>query len=136
MKDLHNNLKFSRALSPVSTADDTPLVSEILDTANFAANELAILTGSIADANVTFAVLIEEGNVSNLSDAAAVADADLLGTEAQAGFQFDDDNEPRKIGYIGSKRYIRATITPTGNGSAALLSAMWVQGGARVAPPV
>lgn len=135
MKDLHNNIKVSRAISPVSTADDTPLVSEILDTANFNANELLILTGSIADANVTFAVLIEEGNASNLSDAAAVADADLLGTEAQAGFQFDDDNETRKIGYIGAKRYIRATITPTGNGSAALLSAMWLQAGARVAPP-
>ena len=134
MKDLHNNIKVSRAISPVSEAGTTPLVSQILDTANFNANELLIATGSIADADATFTVLIEEGDVSNLSDAAAVADADLLGTEAQAGFQFDDDNETRKIGYIGTKRYIRATITPVANASAALLSAVWVQAGARVAP--
>lgn len=134
MKDLHNNLKFVRAISPVSEAGTTALVSEILDTANFSANELVIATGSVADADATFAVLIEDGNASNLSDAAAVTDANLIGTEILAGFQFDDDNETRKIGYIGAKRYIRATITPVANASAALISAIWVQGGARVSP--
>lgn len=132
--DLHNSIKVSRAISPVSVADTTAAVSQILDTANFNANELLIATGSIADADATFAVLIEDGDNSALSDAAAVADADLLGTEAGASFQFDDDNETRKIGYIGSKRYIRATITPTANASAALISAVWLQAGARVAP--
>lgn len=132
--DIHNNMKVSRAISPVSVADTTAQVSQILDTANFAANELVIATGSIADADATFTVLIEEGDNSALSDASAVADADLLGTEALAAFQFDDDNETRKIGYIGSKRYLRATITPVNNASAALLSAVWVQAGARVAP--
>jgi hypothetical protein len=134
MKDLHNNVKFVRALSPVSVSDNTAQVSQILDTTNYAANELAILTGSIADADVTFTVLIEEGNASNLSDAAAVADEDLLGTEVQAGFRYDSDDSTRKIGYIGSKRYIRATITPANNTGAALLAAVWVQSGARKAP--
>ncbi len=134
MKDLHNSIKVSRAISPVSEAGTTALVSQILDTANFAANELVIATGSIADADATFTVLLEEGDNSALSDAAAVADADLLGTEALAGFQFDDDNETRKLGYIGSKRYLRATITPVNNASAALIGAVWVQAGARVAP--
>lgn len=132
--DIHNTTKFSRAISPVSVADTTAQVSQILDTANYGANELVIATGSIADADATFTVLIEEGDNSALSDASAVADADLLGTEAQAAFQFDDDNETRKIGYIGSKRYLRATITPVNNASAALLSAVWVQAWPRVAP--
>jgi hypothetical protein len=73
-------------------------------------------------------VLLEEGDVSNLSDAAAVADADLLGTEVLAGFQFDDDNECRKLGYRGSKRYTRLTITPANNASAAVLSAVALLG--------
>ncbi len=64
----------------------------------------------------------------------AVADTFLLGTEAQAGFQFDDDNECRKIGYVGGKRYLRATITPANNASAALISAVWVLANARTAP--
>ena len=82
----------------------------------------------------TFTILIEDGDNASLTDNAAVDDAYLLGTEALATFQFDDDNETRKIGYIGSKRYLRATITPVANASAALLSAVWVQSGARVAP--
>ena len=44
-----------------------------------------------------------------------------------AGFQFDDDNELRKIGYVGIKRYVRATITPSGNDSGNIfVSADWV----------
>ena len=30
-------------------------------------------------------------------------------------FTFADDVECRKIGYVGHKRYVRVTVTPTGN---------------------
>ncbi len=133
-KDLHNNIDVKRAISPVSEAGNTALVSQILDTRGYESVELVIATGSIADADATFTVLIEDGDNGALSDAAAVADTFLLGTEAQAGFQFDDDNECRKIGYVGGKRYLRATITPANNASAALISAVWVLGNARTAP--
>lgn len=133
-KDLHNQLAFRRAISPVSVADNTAQVSQIIDRAGFESLEFAILAGSIADADVTFTVLVEHGDASNLSDAAAVADAELLGTEALAAFQFDDDNETRKIGYTGTKRYVRLTLTPVNNASAALLSAMAVLGHPRNAP--
>lgn len=134
--ELHNNVKISRAISPKAAGtDNTAWVSEILDTANFANNELAIAIGANTDANATFTVLIEEGAAANLSDAAAVADADLLGTEAGASFDYSDDNETRKIGYIGNKRYIKATITPAGNDVGDIfLSALWLQSGARKAP--
>ena len=133
-KDLHNNIDIKRAISPVSVSDNTAQVSQILDTRGYESIELVIATGSIADADATFSVLIEDGDSSTLTDAAAVADTFLLGTEALAGFQFDDDNECRKIGYVGGKRYVRATITPANNASAALLSAVWVLGHARTAP--
>ena len=133
-KDLHNNIDVKRAISPVSEAGNTALVSQILDTRGYESVELVILTGSIADADATFTVLIEDGDSATLTDNAAVADTFLLGTEAQAGFQFDDDNECRKIGYVGGKRYVRATITPANNASAALIAAVWVLGHARTAP--
>lgn len=122
-KDLVNNFEIRRAISPVSVADNTAAVSQIIDMQGISAMMFAILIGSVADADATFAVLVEEGDDSGLSDAAAVADADLVSTEALAGFQFDDDNETRKIGYKGSKRYVRLTITPSGNASAALIAA-------------
>lgn len=135
MNNLHHDVKYSRALSPaVATTNDTAFVSEILDTANFKVNEVVILTGSLADANATFTALLEEGDVSNLSDNAAVGDGDLLGTEALASFTFAADNSVKKLGYIGSKRYIRLTVTPSGNTGDAYVAAVWAQGGARVAP--
>lgn len=132
MRDFANNVQVKRVLSPVSVSDDTAQVGEIIDRLGYDSLTYVIATGSIADANATFAVLLEHGDAANLSDAAAVADADMIsqtsGTppETAAAFQFDDDNEVRKIGYIGNKRYTRLTITPTGNGSAALLSAVAV----------
>lgn len=136
MRDLHNNIHVARAISPVSVADTTAQVSQIIDRQGYQSLEFLIATGSVADADATFTVLVEDGEASNLSDAAAVADANLLGTEALAGFQFDDDNEVRKIGYIGDKRYVRLTVTPVNNASAALVAAVAVLGHPNYTPTI
>ena len=128
MKDQMNHLYPKRVISPVSVADTTAQVGQIIDRAGYQSVTYVIATGSIADADATFTVLLEEGDVSNMSDAAAVADADMIGTEVLAAFQFDDDNECRKLGYKGAKRYTRLTITPVANASAALLAAVAVLG--------
>lgn len=135
-RDLHNSIKVSRGLSPVAAGtDNTAYVSEIVDTANFAATEFVILIGANTDADATFTVLVEDGDDASLSDNAAVADVYLLGTEAGASFDYSDDNETRKIGYIGSKRYVRVTITPANNAAGNIfIAGCWVQAGARVAP--
>jgi hypothetical protein len=130
--DLFNNITLKRVISPVSVADTTAQVGTVVDGQNYGSITYAIATGSIADADATFTVLLEESDASG-SGFAAVADADLLGTEVLAGFQFDDDNECRKLGYKGSKRYTRLTITPVANASAALLSAVAIMGCPRVA---
>lgn len=133
--ELHNNINVVRAISPAAaTTNDTAWVSEILDTANYEHNELVLQIGALADADATFTVLIEDGDNAALSDNAAVADAYLLGTEAEASFTFADDNETRKIGYIGPKRYIRATVTPAANTGNAFLAGLWLQSGARKKP--
>src|SRR5687768_2037291 len=134
MRDLHNNIYPKRVISPVSVADTTAQVGQIIDRQGYNALEYIISIGSVADVDATFTVLLEEGDAANLSDAAAVADADLLGTEVLAGFQFDDDNECRKLGYVGGKRYTRLTITPVNNASAALLSAVAILGQPMITP--
>jgi hypothetical protein len=136
MKDLFNLIHPLRVISPVSEAGTTALVGQIIDKKGFESLTYVIATGSIADADATFTVLLEEGDNSALSDAAAVADADLLGTEVLAAFQFDDDNETRKLGYIGSKRYTRLTITPVANASAAVIAAVAILGNPAVAPTI
>ncbi len=122
MRDMFNQVTPKRALSPVSVADNTAQVCEIIDRKDYESLTYLILTGSLGDAGAEFTVLLEEGDASNMSDAAAVADADLLGTEALASFIQSDDNKCFKLGYRGSKRYTRLTITPTNNATAALLA--------------
>jgi hypothetical protein len=134
MKDLFNNVTVARAIAPVSVSDNTAQVSSIIDRQGYESVTFAIAAGSLADADATFTVLVEDGNAANLSDAAAVADSNLLGTEALAGFTFADDNATRKIGYVGGKRYVRLTITPANNASAALISAVAILGHPHVTP--
>jgi hypothetical protein len=134
MKDLFNNVAVKTAIAPVSVGDNTAQVSSIVDRQGYESVTFAIATGDIADADATFAVLVEHGNAANLSDAAAVDDDDLLGTEALAGFTFADDNATRKIGYVGSKRYVRLTVTPSANASAALIGAVAILGHPHVTP--
>lgn len=137
MKDMFNMIKLVRALSPVNVGGNVAQVSQIVDRAGFDACTFAILTGGLTDADATFTVLLEEGNVSNLSDAAAVADADMIGTESGASFTFSDDNQQRKLGYKGNKRYLRLTITPANNAAATagtVIAAVAILGSPRTLP--
>ena len=126
MRDIMNGLDLKRAISPqAARTDNTAIVSSVADLKGYDGCMLAINIGANTDTTVTFAVLIEDSD--NNSDYAAVADEYLNGTEVLAGFQFDDDNELRKIGYTGIKQYVRATITPATNDSGNIfLSAEWV----------
>jgi hypothetical protein len=141
MRDNISNKQVKRVLSPVSVADNTAQVGQVIDRQGYDSLAYLILTGSLADADVTFTVLLEESDASG-SGFAAVADADMVsqtsGTapETAAGFQFDDDNEVRKIGYIGNKRYTRLTITPANNASAGLLAAVAVLENAEQKPVI
>lgn len=134
MRDLHNNVAVKRVISPVSVADTTAQVGQVIDRQGFDSLEYVISIGAVADVDATFTVLLEESDASDMGGANAVADADLLGTEAAAGFQFDDDDQVRKLGYKGNKRYTRLTITPVNNASAALLGAVAVLGNPSNAP--
>lgn len=134
LRDLHNNVELRRAISPTRVTDNTAQVSQIIDLANCFSMEFAIAIGTVADADATFQVLVEDGNNSALSDNATVDPTQLLGivgvaaTPTGASFRFDSDDQVRKIGYIGAKRYVRLTITPALNAGNADISAIAILG--------
>jgi len=133
--DLMNSIHVRRGISPAAaTTDNTAYVSQIVDTQGYNSCTFILLTGGLADADATFTVLVEDGNVSNLSDNAAVDDKFLVGTEALAGFTFADDDEPRKIGYTGNKRYVRVTVTPANNTGNVFMAGAWILGHPLTAP--
>lgn len=133
MLDLHNNLKFSRGLSPVAaTTDNTAYVSQVIDRQGFDSLEFVWLAGSLADVDATFTLLVEESD-SNFSGS-TVAAADLLGTTTGGAPLLSSDNQVGKIGYKGTKRYVRVTITPAANTGNIFLAGVWVLGCPRSAP--
>ncbi len=133
MKDLMNSIDVKRVISPVSVADNTAQVGQVIDGRGAGSVTYLIAIGSVADADATFTALLEECDTSG-GTYTAVADADLIGTEALASFLFSDDNKCFKQGYKVAKRYTRLTITPANNASAALVAAVCVLGHPMVAP--
>ncbi len=119
------------------TNADTAIVGAIIDRLGFDSLLFIIALGTLTDADVTGAVTMEHGDASNLSDTAAVDAADIDGTLALAAFTFAADIKCRKVAYCGQKRYVRLTVTPTGNNSGALpISAVALLGHPSVQPTV
>ena len=133
-KDIHNDLKMAVALAAQVIASDTTTVGEIIDNQEAESLEFVFQTGVLTDGD--YALLIEHGDAANLSDAAAVPDTELLGTEAGASFTADtDDKKTGKIGYVGSKRYVRASIVSTNfAATGALVAVLAILGNVRHKP--
>ena len=126
MFDLHNITAKQQVLAPAAITDNTAQVCTVVDLVGFDALEYIINIGALADADATFTVLVEDSD-DNVTYA-TVANKFLLGTEAEASFTFADDNKSRSIGYIGSKRYNRMTITPANNTGSAIFGVIAVKG--------
>lgn len=114
-KDLKSLINCDFAIAPVVNTDNTARASSIIDTQGFESLTFAIIVGTIADSDATLVPSFEHGDNSALSDTAVPAAADLVGTPALCTFAAGDDNEVRWIGYVGKKRYVRITLTPTDN---------------------
>lgn len=108
VNDLHNKCLVANALAAATLTTGTTS-GIIVDTASFEALEFVLQSGTITDG--AFAVTLEEGDDSGLSDAADVVAAEMLG---DASFAATDDDSVKRVGYIGKKRYVRLKIVATG----------------------
>ncbi len=129
MRDLYNNIEARVAEVPIATAqtNNDPIVTETVDMRGFKSMVWLVILGVLADVAFTTVVLIEESDNSNMSSSNEVVDAQLDPTELVMAFDTDDDSSVRKIGYVGEKRYVRMTITPsynTGNLPIAIITLM------------
>lgn len=108
--DLHNNVKGALALAVQDITTNTTTVGAIIDTLGFESLEYFITSGTITDG--AYALKLEEGDDSGLSDAADVPAANVLG--ALTGFVAADDDTVKRVGSVGKKRYQRLSIVSTG----------------------
>lgn len=125
-RDLMNNVHPIVAIAPVVVTDGTVQKSAAIDVKAYKSVTFIILLGTLADTDATWTVTVKEGATSSQAAHTAVADKDLIGTEALAGFTFADDGECRKIGYKGDADYVSIEIDDvvanTGNAPMAVLA--------------
>lgn len=135
MRDQSSRINPVMVMPPIAAiTDNTARVGSIIDRKNFESVTYLILTGTLTDADATFAVLLEESDASDMTGATTVAAADLIGTAALAGFTFANDNVCRKIGYAGNLRYTRMTITPSANTGNFFVAVTAILGHAQLRP--
>lgn len=116
MRDLKNDLKAMVALKPTALSTTTDLVGSIIDLQGFDSCMFHVITPDIASVDLAAQLLIEHGDAANLSDASAVADADLIGLESDTAIgPATNGNSNLKVGYKGTKRYVRATLDVSAN---------------------
>jgi len=122
MNDLHNNCRTLRILSPAAAGTTgTGRTGTIIDRQDYGGVELIMDYGAVAATGTTITVTVLEGSVTGIMT--AVADADLLGTEALAGLAAQartsgvSTNVTKRVGYKGSKRYVTVKEVPTGAAS-------------------
>lgn len=125
MRDFHNNVKAEVALNTSAISTSTTTIGNIIDLQGYGAVEFIIQSGTLTDGSYT--PLIEEGSAADLGDATAVADSNLLGTEAAAAFALADDNVVKKVGYVGNKRYVRLSIVSSAVSTGGTVSAVSVK---------
>ena len=134
MTDLHNNITPSVAIEPQALSGTTDVVGSIIDTKGYSACEFVLITDAIAVGSLDAQLLIEEGDASNLSDAAAVSDTFLIGTELLTAISETSDKVAKRIGLRITKRYARATLTVTANDGTDIVAAICILGGNRYLP--
>lgn len=127
--DLKNNLHKVKAFN-AAISTDTTTNGDIVDTKGY--RSVTFLFFCQARTDGTYTPQIQDGDDSSLSDAAAVADTYLIGTEAAA--QMDAANEVFTIGYSGPKRYVRPQIVSASTSSGATIVCVVLLGSPEDAP--
>lgn len=126
MRDLYHNLLGAHSIYPASHGA-AKTGDAIIDLQGFEGALIICYSGALTTDTV---FELKHGDQPNLSDAAAVPDGDLIGTEPT--LLAATDNEIKTFGYIGSKRYLRVDTTA----GAGIAGAIIVKGFPRHAPTV
>lgn len=123
MRDNHSHLKYLDALKPILGNNDTEGTGIVVDRLGAESTELVVSFGTSGDTlsgSLKVQAILQHGDLANGSDMAAVPDADMIGglADGAGGICLVDaageDAKSYKVGYKGSKRYVRVFLDFTG----------------------
>ena len=130
-KEITTNLRNEIALNLQDITTNTTTVGNIFNMKDFDHGvNVTLFSGAHGGGGGLFDVLIEHGDDSGLSDAAAVPDTQLIGqdptsaTAPEAQAQIDAANEIKKIGIVSPKGFGRVSIVSTSVAGSNILGAI------------
>lgn len=123
LRDLKTKHAVEVALNITAISSDTTTDGETIDLQGKSGCLFTVFSGTLTDGSYT--PIIEESATGSFGgEETAVADADLIGTEAGAALALTDDNSVKTVGYIGDKRYVRITIVSASTTSGGTVGAV------------
>ena len=138
MKDLYNNLAFTKVLDPVSLTEAGSMETEV-DLADF--NSAVVIwhcgiSGAANGSNYWTCTLqhADDDGTGSADSYSNVAAKDVLGVTPASGVVFtmddesDEDSQIYSCGYVGGKRFLKVKLDEEGTGPTMLQSAMVIKG--------
>lgn len=150
MRDLHSNLAAVHAI-PAQTINQAggALQSGAIDLAGFASADVAVHFGAVVElgpspaAGAKIDVRLEHAADDGTGAPgvfADITDADVIGVSGVSGVvggitnSTTDDTNVVSVGYVGDRRFLRVTLTPTNLTSGGPAGVLMVKGHPRHAP--
>lgn len=134
-RDGSNDKKILWAKTPAAISSDTTTASNIIDTQGF--DKVTFVVTSTAYTDGTYTPAVSESDDSGMSGENAVADAELTRLETAAAVTAATTqtvDASKKIGYLGSKRYVTCDIVSTSTSSGATVGVLAILEKANVQP--
>jgi hypothetical protein len=114
IRDLHANVRTKTVIKAGANASAAGQAGKIIDRQGYGGVEFVFAYGEITATDATIPVVVKDGETT--SALASVADAYLLGTELLAGVAAGartsgvGKNVTKRLGYVGTKRYVQASL--------------------------
>lgn len=113
MQDLLNSIQLASVYAPASPSATGTEAGTVVDRAGFNSVTFVIHNGAIAATGFSLTPVVKAGSATG--SLSAVADAELIGTEAGAVISGGtSDGDVAKIGYLGSERYVTCDLVVAG----------------------
>lgn len=112
--DLHSGIKAVPAINPSVKTDAETGVT--IDRQGYRSAEVIVSTGAVAG-DGDFGFKLQHSHTTETGDFTDVTAPDLLGSQIAAGMA---QNSVYRVGYVGSRRYIRVVTLDNGGTSVAI----------------
>ncbi len=138
IKDLHGNMRTKTVIAPVAIGANATKTGLVIDRQGYGGVEFVASYGSVTTTGSIVTLVVKEGDVTGTLT--SVANADLLGTEALASLLAGarvagtGKEVTKRVGYIGTKRYVSVDAVQTGTTSVGCVGVAAVLHSPNVAP--